>query len=503
MNDNNETLIPKEEAEKLFSDISAQIANESNKNLQNGSDELSEGIEIFLTKAQHSKKVGFEQSKGNMFEYIENMKLMRNIANEGKERPAIQPVTDLPKSQGGQGGHTDPADFKIIHVGTKAQLTQAKVHSNPNDTVKDMLNPKYMRMKFLIPSDQVDGTKEALLKAYKNEKISYYQYKSCLKRIEESGLTDHKTGVSSGGTTTEEIYSLKGRNGKVSIRKAEEFAIRLNQQQFYKELQSQTIKGAISGGISSGIIAITSNLFSLYKDEKELNQAIKDVGLATAKGTAIGAIKNTISTLLRRKTSSAIPSLKNGNVATAVSSAIVECSMAAYAYAKGEITKEELIEAVGLTVVRTTATYYFTEAIASSGISASVGVTGAAAFFLPMTIFMCMQHTIMSFLIVCNDSMLKAEEHRRIAKVYNEASQAAREYRNTVDKALTGYTQHRQLVMIEFLNMVDNNMLDDKNYVKAIISCMCFAKQLNLDIKYTNFDEFRKAMISEDDINWD
>ena len=338
--ENDERKKSKIEAEKIFSDVSAQIANEVNRPLQNGSDQLSDGLALFLDKVNRTQKVGFEQSKGNMFEYIENLKLMRNLSNEGKELPKIQPITDLPKEYGGYGGHTDAADFRFMRNGERTQLTQAKVHSSPQLVVKDMQNPKYKGMKFLIPTDQLNATKEALKNAYKKDKISYTQYRLYLKRLEDNGLCDHKSGVSSGGTTNEELYSLRGNNNRVSVAKAEAFAKKLEQEQFYRELQGQVINGAIGGGLAYGIISMTTNLFEVYKDEKELKQALKDIGLATAKGTVTGAAKGFLATLLRRKGASALPALKNSNVATAIASAMVECGIAIHAYAKNEITKE-------------------------------------------------------------------------------------------------------------------------------------------------------------------
>ena len=365
-----------------------------------------------------------------------------------------------------------------------------------------MQNPKYKGMKFLIPTDQLNATKEALKNAYKKDKISYTQYRLYLKRLEDNGLCDHKSGVSSGGTTNEELYSLRGNNNRVSVAKAEAFAKKLEQEQFYRELQGQVINGAIGGGLAYGIISMTTNLFEVYKDEKELKQALKDIGLATAKGTVTGAAKGFLATLLRRKGASALPALKNSNVATAIASAMVECGIAIHAYAKNEITKEELTEAIGMTVVRTTATYCFTEAVASTGISASVGLAGAMSFFLPMAVFMTMQQVVMSFASACHSSILRAEEHRRVAALYNEAAEAMRKYRHNVDMVFENYTQHRQLVMIEFLNIVDENMLDEKNYVRAIIASVCLSKQLNLDLKHTSFDEFKKVMNSNEDIEW-
>lgn len=500
--DENERKKSKKEAEKILADISAQIANETNKSLQRGSEELDAGLQFFLDKVGRIEKVGYEQSKGNMFEYIENLKIMRNIANQGEKMPDIQPITDLPKESGGYGGHMDPADFRIMRKGERVQLTQAKVHNNPQSTVKDMLNPKYKGMKFLVPTDQVEATKDALKKAYENNKMTYTQYRLCLKRLETKGLRDHKTGVSSGGTTTDEICALKGKNGRISVKKAEAFAKELQQEQYYRELQGQVVSGAIGGGLAAGIIATTANLFAVYKDEKELKQALKDIGLLTAKGAVAGAVKSAIATIIRRKGATAIPILKNSNVATAIASAMIECGIAVHAYAKGEISKEELVEAVGMTIVRTTATYYFTEAIASSGISASLGVTSAIGMFAPMAAFMAMQYTAMTFLAIGNNSMLRAEEHRRVAALYREAIQSIVEYRQNVDKALENHTKHRQLMMIEFLNIVDDNVLDEQNYSKAIIASVCFAKQLNFDLKHANFEEFKKAMNSNQPIDW-
>ena len=107
-----------------------------------------------LYKAGKVTNVGFEQSKGNLFEYIEAAKLQTKMANRG-ELFDRNPVTDLPESRGGYGGHTAPDDFRMQKAGRIVGRGQAKYNNNPRMTAENFVNPKYMDMQRIAPIDSI------------------------------------------------------------------------------------------------------------------------------------------------------------------------------------------------------------------------------------------------------------------------------------------------------------------------------------------------------------
>ena len=72
------------------------------------------------------KDVGFEQAKGNLFEYIEAAKLQINLANETGQTFDRTPLADAGKNSGGWSEHTAPDDFRFSRGGKIAGRGQAK-----------------------------------------------------------------------------------------------------------------------------------------------------------------------------------------------------------------------------------------------------------------------------------------------------------------------------------------------------------------------------------------
>lgn len=86
----------KKDQEGVRNQVGAQAGNYMSRNVQMGSDTAMESMGELLYKAGKVSNVGFDQSKGNLFEYIEAAKLQTNMANHG-EFFDKNPVTDLPE----------------------------------------------------------------------------------------------------------------------------------------------------------------------------------------------------------------------------------------------------------------------------------------------------------------------------------------------------------------------------------------------------------------------
>ena len=72
------------EEKNLEGQAGAFVGNAASQNVQMGTDTAIDSMRELLYKAGKISKVGFEQSKGNLFEYIEAAKLQTNMANCGE-----------------------------------------------------------------------------------------------------------------------------------------------------------------------------------------------------------------------------------------------------------------------------------------------------------------------------------------------------------------------------------------------------------------------------------
>ena len=80
-----------------------------NGNYERASDVAKQAYGNLNWKADRIQNVYADFGRGNLFEYIESAKLQVNQAKAGVS--ITETLTDLPKTRGGFGRNTDPADF--------------------------------------------------------------------------------------------------------------------------------------------------------------------------------------------------------------------------------------------------------------------------------------------------------------------------------------------------------------------------------------------------------
>lgn len=472
--------------------ISGQVADLANRNLQAGTDITIKSMELFKWKGDKVANVGYEQAKGNLFEYIEASKFLRNNANAGNRGYDVFPVTDVPVSQGGYGGHTAPDDFRFEQNGKVVFQAQAKVNNNPNDTASNFVNPKYNGMQKITTSDTVEKVKAALLDKVNKGEISRSQYNEAMQSI-RSGLTDDRTGISSGGTTAKELEQFRKPNGKIDVDAVVAYAKRFEYKQMAYEIAGGTGKGAVAGGVISGAVAGVTSLWDVYKDRKSLDRALKDTGMAVGKGAVRGGATGFLSSIMRIfGQKQAVSALADTNVATALAAGVVDCGVSIYAYAKGEIDEKQLMAEMKTTVIQSSSAYYFTTALKTT-----VGASGGV--FLPMAIYAATSYMLMSTKAIIDQARLNAQEYRRVANLYNEETAVLREYRQVLNKEFAAYRKDRKVAMQRFLDIVDVSTFNERNYSQAIYAMVGLSNQMQFSIQHKEFAEFDVAMRSDGD----
>lgn len=478
----------KRKREYSFTKHSAdQIANMANKNIQIGTDVTMEAMKHFRWKGERIQNVGYEQAKGNLFEYIENAKFVRNMANAGQGKLDKMPVTDLPAGRGGFGGHTAPDDFRIVKNGEIKFKAQAKVNNNIHDTAVNFTDKKYIDMQRITVSDKYKDALKELNEMVNRGEISKATYKEVLSHV-RAGLTDDKTGISSGGTTTSELEQFRSKDGKININAIKNYARNFEFKQVSYEIGNSGIKGAASGAIMAGVISGVENLFEVYKNRKNLDEALKDTGLAVKESAKRGGIVGLTSAVLRYiGLKHNVQTVSNSNVATALAAGIVDCGVSIYAYTKGEITSEQLQKDLKNTVISTSSAYYFTEAI-------KITIGSGGGVFLPMAIYTVTSSMIMATKALIDQAKLTAQEYRRAAELLKEETKVLKRYRQQLNDEFKRYRKERKSAMDEFITNFDNSAFVTLNYSDAINSIVKLSDQLGYSLQHKEFKEFEDAM---------
>ena len=193
--------------------LGAILGAEASGNAQQATDQAVEGMSLFRTAAEAKKNVPFDQSKGNLCEYIEAAKFNKNAAAGGSKLHAV--VTDA------VGRPHDAADIEITKNGSVVRQVQARFSDSQNaaaDSVTMHRKDKYAGMQRLIRKeenypDTRTGERTTLLKRAKGLAEERAGKEGTLYQKQYQDVADNLTDelnhgrVSSGGTTLEEVRS--------------------------------------------------------------------------------------------------------------------------------------------------------------------------------------------------------------------------------------------------------------------------------------------------------
>lgn len=480
--------------------IGVQLGNEFSRNAQHGTEKAIEGMSLFLKVAKSKENVGFEQVKGNLFEYIEAAKFNKNAANIGDKTRAI--ITDA------VGRPHDPADIELIRDGKIVRSVQAKFSKTQNSkgidtsaasSVNMQRGTKYDGMQRLIRKqddyaiDPETGKKISLFEKAKDltdkraESGSIYsdEYKDVSKNLTDELFDDTVggSGVKSGGTTLEEIEE--------AAKNPEKYARQFEMKQYGKEVVNTSANIAAASAITTGIISGVENAFAVIQNKKELDAAIKDVGVTVVKSGAKGGVTGAISSLLHIGGSKAnIPVLSDSSSATVIAAGVVDSGVAIYEYARGEINSTQLVEQLQDTAIKATTTIYFTKA--------ATIIFGATNPFIPMAIYSVANYVVASAREIIKNAKLNAAEYDRLAKLNDEATKLVKKFHIQLIEQLDAYDKHQKEQMTKFLCTFDKSIMSGNNCDAAIYAIIDFANETGIALQHTDFNDFSNAMLSSD-----
>jgi hypothetical protein len=470
------------------------LGDQLTKNAQNATDMSIEGMRLFQIKMQQIPNVGFEIAKGNLFEYIEAAKFNRNAATVGV--PARAVVTDA------TGDSFAAADILIKVNGNTVKEIQAKfsqTNFNGRDTsaansvfeqtgAKNKGWGQYNSMDRLIRKQEnynkdgslLDEAKKISKARSESQGINAEYYKDV-----HEHLTDetHFDNVSSGGTTIEEV--------RVAYDRPDVYINQFERRAVISEMKASASNMAKAGFITTGVVSGIINMFEVYKDEKSLADALKDVGADSIKGGIRGGATGVISTVVRYngiKAGSAL--LSDSMAATVMASGMIDGGVALYAYAKGELTAEQLRDEIINTTAKATTTIFFTKA-------ATAILGKAVSPIVPMAIYTTASYVIACTREILQNAKLNIEESERLTVILQENTRLAQEYHEQFRAHITMCEESQRKMLEEFVDSFDYNLETGDNYDDALYSIVRFANQAGISLQHVDFEDFKNAMSSE------
>ena len=478
------------EDKSVINRMSELLGNNVSTNAQNSTDISIEGMKLFRKVAHQKYNVGFEQVKGNLFEYIEAAKFNVDAAKKGNTARAI--VTDS------VGRPHDPADIEIVKDSKVVKRVQAKFSTSKNaalDSVRMQSNSKYRGMDRLIRKDNnytddyskektslLNRAKELANKASRREGNIYQEdYKDTSKHLTDELKYEN---VSSKGTTLKEIKKAH----KNPARYEKKFIKKQVSQEIRQTSKNMAVASMISAGISSGVI----NIFDVFSGKKDLDEAIGKVGSDVVKSGARGGLTGIIAAKIRTSTSINGNRLFSDSMAsTVMAGGILDGGVAIYSYAKGDIDEEQLVEELIDTTVKSTATIYYSKAVTA--------VLGSAANpLIPMATYTAATIVVTNVREILRNAKLAIEENERLTAIYKEATKLAEEKNQEFKRYIDMLETNQSKMLNQFVDSFEYNFENGSNYDEAIESITEFAKHAGIVLQHANFEEFKKAMNSKE-----
>lgn len=466
------------------------IGNSAVKNIQDATDVTIRDMDFLRYAVSSKANVDFDIVKGNLFEYIEAAKFNQKAMMNNSNVHAI--VTDA------VGRPHDPADIELIQDEEVVRQVQAKFSDAKNAaaaSVHMQKDKKYRGMQRLIRKedhykDSTTGEETTLLnkarqlakKASEREgNIFQDEYKDVYDNItDELSYGD----ISSGGTTIEEI--------KKAHNNPEKYANAVERKQLAVEMKYSANSMAKASFVTTGVVSGISNMFQVFTNEKELADAIHDVGIDAVESGMRGAATGAISSVIRYegvKTGSTL--LSDSTAATVMAGGMVDAGVALYSYAKGEIDEEGLRDELVDTTAKATTTVLLTKAVSEI-------MKSAVHPFFPMAVYATSSFVISNTREILKNAKLNKQEYERLAAVLEESTKTAKDYQKKLNEMISN-CEKNQIAMLEgFIDSFDYNISTGENYNQALLAIVTFANKAGFTLKHVDFDDFSNAMNSDE-----
>lgn len=233
------------------------------------SHEVRVGMDAFRNVADRLENVTFEQSKGNLFEFIEVVRFNESAALSGSTARA--------RVTAEVGRPHDPADIEIVDAGKIVRKIQAKVSKSHAEMAARLRPEKYEGMQRLVPSDAEERVRELTENRAKTGNIYAEEYADSAENL--AGEL-HSEGVSSGGTTRAELKDAHAG--------PEWFAAKAELSAVARQAGKAGAAGAATGGAVALAFATVRQGYRFRRGDVDGREAVIEIAISTKDGAIRG-----------------------------------------------------------------------------------------------------------------------------------------------------------------------------------------------------------------------
>lgn len=372
--------------------------------------------------------------------------------------------------------------------------TDAEIRKSSENIVQDMISKKwdkYQDSPMDLPTEQVEYAKKfaqdkanELRKQADKYRTSGNENKALMLEDKAQKYEKARDNIRDSGVSSEDAMNA-----------------RMNPEKFVKKeminnCHNAGVQAAKSSFILSGAISGAQNIYSVVFEEKEMEDAIKDVAITTATSTVtgyvVGASGTAIKAMMHSSKNSIARTIGKSNAPTMISTGILEVGKSLTSYAKGEIDEEQLLVELGEKGTGMVAASYGT-AIGTAILPGLGSIVGGMVGY-----------TVSSILYNGSLDALKSariSEERRIIieRVIEESIQRMKEHEREFKMKASSQLEYREVLFSDILNGMRNGILND-NIEDFFTNVNTLGKFFGFNLEFNTFDEFDDFMSDDDTI---
>jgi len=438
-------------------------------------DRIVSGLGDMARAAEHLQEKLPEILKGDLFEYIE-------VAKFNAEAAASDPslVAKLTRELGRPHA---AADILIERADGVSREVQAKASGNAATLTRSLRDPAYEGMQKLVPSDKATEVKN--LAEVRSRSWARHGYDDFARQDADTARNVtgdlHEGGVTSGGTTGEELdFASKHSNL---------YRLRVEARYVAGEAAVAGGRAAVAGVVVGGAISVIKNGVAVVRGKKELGDAALAVGKDAAQAGVKSGATGALGAVLRYGGARAgVQSLAKSNVATAVAAGVIDVGVAVYRYVRGEVTGEQAAEQIGQTGCSTMSSIY-------AGAAAGLVFGPAGAVVGAMGGYLVATQVYQSTLAILRRARLAEAEAARAEALCADAIQAMTALRLEIEVRVAEIVGRREARLAEALVLIDRG-LDSASPDVAIGGLTMLAESCGRSLKLATFEEFDDFMLN-------
>lgn len=357
-----------------------------------------------------------------------------------------------------------------------------------------------------VPKDQYEGACKYADKQAKG-------LREQANKLREKGNIDKAKELESKAKKYDEA---KKRIRKSNVTSEEAIEARTNPKLFtakevVKDCNRAGIDAAKGSAIISGSISIAQNLYAVCAEDKDIDEAVKDIAKTTVSSAAVaygvGAGGSAIKAFMQASKHNIVARIGTTNMPAMIATGVIQVGKSLTRYAKGEIDELELVEELGEKGVGALAAGFAASAGATLGaaIGSVIPIVGTAVggviggFIGSMIGYNSSSILYNGTLQVLKDEKIAEERRRVIEEISRQAIEETQRYRKALIDYTTNKYNEREKEFSTIFNDIEKSL--ESNDVNKYINCMDrIGNQFGLKLQFNTFEEIDEFMSDENTV---